>query len=78
MEKWHALDVDDPTAVRHLIEKLEASRHKIDVLVNNVPVTLSLGPWSNSRTRSATDRWKQFYGAFDRPWKASRPHTDQV
>jgi NAD(P)-dependent dehydrogenase (short-subunit alcohol dehydrogenase family) len=33
--EWHALDVDDVCAAGALVEKLEASGYRIDVLVNN-------------------------------------------
>jgi short-subunit dehydrogenase len=33
--EWHALDVNDLSAAGTLVDKLEASGHNIDVLVNN-------------------------------------------
>lgn len=38
--EWHALDVDDATAAGVLVGRLEASGHKIDVLVNNAGYVL--------------------------------------
>lgn len=123
--EWHALDVDGLSAAGLLIEKLETSGHKIDVLVNNAGYiifgaveqlsdeerrrqmeTMYFGPSRLIQALVPHMRKRRFGiivnissgaaldgrdsmggyaaakaaldGAFDCPWKVSRPHTDQV